>query len=305
MIRYFLKTDKKPLKGIDSYKSGCWVDVVEPNENEMVQLSKELKIDTGYLKDAMDPYEVPRLEIDGGVFYIFTRTPFFENGNLSSTPVLFIISKKFIVTVSQKKLNIFDSFINNKKNFSTTKNVKFFIEVMSEINNIYHTSLISINKNIYHAGSNIEKIDNKDIAQFVTYEQIANDFLSRLLQTSGVLNNILINKKLVLDEEERELLGDLLLSNGQLIDISKNSLNTVKNLRDSYSTILTNNLNRTIKILTTLTIILNIPTMVAGLWGMNVGLPMANFRFAFFAILGIIALICTTLILIFSKNDWL
>lgn len=305
MIRYFLRKENKPLKEINHYQADCWINMVEPSEKELLEISKKLRIDIGYLKDAMDPFEVPRLEVDNRKLYLFTRTPFFNNGNLSSTPILFIISKNFLVTITQKKLTIFDNFINHKISFSTIKRIKFFIQIMSEMNNIYNSSLISINKNIYHASSNIEKIDNKDVAQFVRYEQISNDFLSRLIQTNSVLNNLLINKTILLDEEEREMLGDLLLSNGQLIDISKNSLNTVKNLRDSYSTILTNNLNRTIKLLTSLTIVLNIPTMIAGLWGMNVGLPFAEFKFAFFVILGITSLICLSLIIVFNKNDWL
>lgn len=282
-----------------------WTYVEGPSEVEIKKLVEKFNLDEGLVKDALDPFEVSRSEKYEGKIYFFARTPLPTNkGMMLTIPVLFIIGKKFLITITPQDLPIFEKFIDDTSD-NKTSHVGLFIKIFGEINNTYNSSLISINREIWQASNNIEKINNKDIAQFVDYERITNDYLSRLIQNGVVLNQLNNKRYIKLTEDEDELVEDLLLDNNQLIDISKNSLQSVKNIRDAYSTILSNDLNRVIKLLTSLTIILNVPTMIAGLWGMNVGVPFAHSIYAFGLVLMIVLIICLVLIKIFRKKDWL
>lgn len=306
MIHNYYRSRKDPeVKEIDNFLPKTWIYVESPNDLEINKLVKKFKLDEGLLRDALDPFEVPRLEKDGGIIYFFVRAPMAEEGVLSTLPLLVVIGRSFVVTVTNKPSNIFEKFLNNKIHFSTENKVRLFLQIFGEINNLYDSSLVTISRNISQASADIEKIENKDIVKFVNYEQITNNYLSRLIQNNSVLNRVKTDRSIKFNEEDEELLDDLILANGQLIELSKNSLQSVKNIRDSYSTILSNNLNRVIKLLTSLTIILNVPTMIAGLWGMNVNVPFAESIYAFIFVLVIIALICAILIKIFRKRDWI
>jgi magnesium transporter len=306
MIKYYYKSFKDlNVKSGNRFKNGSWVHINEPSLEELEKLSEKFDLELDLLKDALDPFEAPRFEREENLVYAYVRTPFVDRGRISSTVILFVIGKNFLLTLSSKPVSFFEKFFNNKINFSTKKPINLFLKIFLEITNVYNSSLITISKNIFQASANIEKIQNKDIAEFVNYEQISNDYLSRLIQNNLVVYRIISDKQLKLNEKDHELAEDLSLAIGQLIEVSKNCLQSVKNIRDSYSTILSNNLNRVIKLLTSLTIIFNIPTMVAGLWGMNVPVPYANNPFAFLIVLGIIVIICAALIWLFIRKDYI
>jgi len=281
-----------------------WTYVKSPSEVEIKKLAKTFKLDDDLIRDALDPFEVSRSEKYDGKTYFFARTPLPNNkGMMLTIPVLFIIGKDFLITITPQDLPIFNKFLN-VKNYKQSP-ISLFMEIFEEIINTYNNSLVSINREIWQASTNIEKINSKDIAQFVDYERITNDYLSRLIQNGSILNQLNNPRYIKLSEDESESAEDLVLNNNQLIDVSKNSLQSVKNIRDAYSTLLSNDLNRVIKLLTSLTIILNVPTMIAGLWGMNVQVPFAKTIYGFGIVLILVLIISIILIKIFRKKDWL
>jgi len=140
---------------------------------------------------------------------------------------------------------------------------------------------------------------------FVGFEEELNDFLSALTHTSPVLQNILGGKLIKLYEQDGELMEDLILSANQLIGLCQSTLKNIVNIREAYSTIVTNDLNRVIKLFTSLTVILTIPTIIASLYGMNVKLPLAGNPEAFWIISLAIVVIVSVILYIFSRNRWL
>jgi magnesium transporter len=275
-----------------------WIHVEQPSKDELSKLVKDYDLELGHLEDALDPFEVSRTEKEDGNIYFFIRVPLPTNELSLTAPILFI-------TVTNRNLPLLDRFIEKDLREKNDKPINLLMKIFKEVNNKYNNSLTLINREIWKASNNIEKINNKDIANFVGYERITNDYLSRLSQNGIVLNQLNNSRYLKLTENDGELAEDLLLANNQLMDISKNSLHSVKNIRDSYSTILSNDLNRVIKLLTSLTIILNVPTMIAGLWGMNVQLPFAKSLYAFELVLLLIVIISVVLIKIFRRKDWI
>jgi len=306
MISIYKKTvrDKK-LKKRTELSPGSWLYVEAPTENEIKELSKKYLLDKILLSDAIDPFEVPRMEVEDSVAYVYARFPYKDGQNIFTTPLLIAISEDFLASVTQKPVPFFDKFKNGEINFYTTQKTKLFIQIFTELNKLYSSYLIEINKQVRKISGYPGKINDKDILQFVRYEEALNTFVSDLLPISNILKNLLSGKYLKLYEEDKDLVEDILLSTEQLIETCKATLKTIVNIREAYSTIVTNNLNRVIKILTVLTIILTIPTIVSSIYGMNVHLPLEKDPMAFIKIMGSTVVISVVVFLMFKRKDWL
>ena len=306
MITIYHKTSKEKKPHIlKEFKTGSWVHTEDPSEEELQMLSDTFSLDTGPLKDATDFYEVPRIEIEKGVTYIFTRYPMGETATIITAPVLFAIGDGFLLTVSQKPFPMIEKFIDGDVDFSTSQETKLLIQLFFQVNTAYTSFINRISRRIRSSSVQLDTINNKDIMRFVRFESILNDFMSALVPTSSLLQNLLSRRFLNLREEDEDLVEDLFLNIGQLIDICRSNLKSIVNIRESHSTIMTNNLNRVIKLLTSITIILTVNTMIASLYGMNVKLPFQDSPNAFMGVIGLIIGISITLLLVFAKNRWL
>lgn len=308
MIEIYHKSIKEKvfkILDIKSFKNGSWIYAENIDDEELEELAEKFSLDPGLLKDAGDPYEVPRSETKGGILYIFTRVPYSaEGGQIMTTPLLLAVGANFLVTISQIHLPFLKKLIKSE-HFFTTQKTNLFLQIFSQINSTYNEFLTSINKQVRGTGVKLSKITNADIIRFVSYEEILNDFLSALVPTNTILGYILSGKSLELYPQDKDLIEDLFLSNGQLIEICRNNLKNIVNIRGAYSTIMANDLNRVIKLLTSLTIILTVPMIVSSFYGMNIRLPFAQSPFVFLGIIIFVAMISGILVYLFIRNRWI
>jgi len=306
MIKFYDKTIKdKKLSVSNDFKIGSWIYVEKPSESELEFLAEKFSFEPGLLRDAIDPYEVPRLEVDNGTLYVFTRVPFREQGKVITVPILIAIGHNYVLSVAQSNLPFLQKFTDGEVEFNTTQKTNFFLQIFSQIILLYNNFLTSISRGVRSGTVRLKDISNEDIVRFVNFESILNDFLAALLPTNAILNNLLSGKFLELYEEDKDLIEDLFLSNNQLIELAKINLKTIVNIRESYSTIMSNNLNRVMKLLTALTIIITVPTTIINFYSMNVRLPFAQSPWAFWIVLGTTLTLAIILLGIFIKKKWL
>lgn len=306
MIKVFHRTIKdKKIRELGAVRANSWVYAVNPKLAEIKEIAQKCKLNEDLLRDALDPYEVPRVETDGDATYVFTRAPHQNEGQIATCPILIAVGKQHIVTVSKAKFPFLEKFATGKTEFSTTQKIKFFIQIFSEMNREYNYFLAEISKRVRSVKVRLKKISHKEIIQFVDFESIINDFLSALVPTNSILHNLLSGRHLQLYEKDKDLIEDLFLSNKQLTEISNSTLKTIVNIRDAYSTIMTQDTNRVIKLLTSITIILTIPTIVASIYGMNVGLPFVDSPYSFWGIMAGNVVFMYLLALLFIKKNWL
>ena len=288
---------------IDDIKSGVWVHVENPTADELARLVNEAGLDEGMLADATDPHEVPRVEKEDKAVYMFTRVPFAKSGEVTTTPIAVIVTPTIIVTIAQEKLGLWDPFVSTKADVLTTQKTTLFFLIFRAINASYQSFLNQIRREVQRTSVSLETISNKDIERFVRFERTLHEFVNALTPTNNAIRTILSGKMFTLYEDDSELIEDLQLSNGQLLEACSTNLKTIVNIRSAYSTIVTNNLNQTIKLLTALTIVLTVPTMIASFFGMNVALPFASdSRVAFWLIAGV-SIAGAVLLLIFFLRD--
>lgn len=306
MINYYYKNrNNDKLQSLSEYKVGSWISVEDPTEKELIDLASKLNLEEDILLDALDPFEVPRIEKEANTTYVFARFAHKLEDKITTSPVLLVVSTNFILTVSVKSLPFLDKFTQNKIDFFTTQKTKLLMLFFVEMNKDYQRLVNAIHKNIRNISSDLEQIDNKDISTFVKFETLFNDFLFGLEPTKLTFKKFSSGKYVKLYEEDEDLIEELIVDNEQLILLCKSNQKGIYNIRESHSSVVSNNLNKTMKLLTSVTVILTIPTMVSSFYGMNIALPLQDNPLAFLLILAVTLVVSFGLLAIFNKRDLL
>ena len=303
MLQYLRSTTKNlEIAAQDSLLVGTWIRADRPSESEQ-QTLVQLGIDEDILLDALDPHEVPRVETEDGWTYFITRLPDTDDEfNDFTTPILFALGDKHIATISRDSLGrLWQPFID-RTNAPTTQKTKFFILMMEAIVRQYQTRVAKINREMRAATNDVRNLRARDIAVLAEYERKLNDYLDALQPTNTSIEKLLGGRLLTLYEDDHDLVEDLSIDLAQLMSRCKSLLRTITNVRDSYRAVIDTKLNETVRILTVITLALTIPTMMAGLYGMNVELPGEHWPYMFWVVIGISALSALSLSFYFLKR---
>lgn len=304
VVNYYRNIKDRRIVETAQPKAGSWIHLQDPTTDDLIELSKNFKLELDLLLDGIDIYEVPRLEIFNKVSYIYTRYPLEVKDHIITMPVLFVVSNRFIATICAGDAPFLEVFSKMKKPLITTQTNKALLEFLLEINRLYDSYLTKISKQIRTFEIRLQKIKNNDIVRFVEFEGILNDFRPALVRTNNILESLTSGRYLTFRETDHDLIEDIVLSNRQLIEQTDDSIRTLKNIREAYTTIMTNNLNQVIKLLTSLTVIFTIPTMIASLYGMNVRLPFDQNPHAFLLVIAIIAITTGITLYAFIQKDF-
>lgn len=288
MIKYYFKSLRsEAVRELTEPKPGTWVHAEAPTEAEIALLVKQFKLEPGYLEDALDEDEVPRLERESEQSYMFVRYAYKnDEGEMDTAPLLIVFDSEYVVTVSAFQLPAADALLKSRTTFATTQRAKLVLLILSHISNQYDVSISHTSRRIKAIRSRLrgQSITNQDLIDFVTLEDELNEFLASLLPTNAALRRLLAGRQLPLFEEDQDIVEDLLLNNEQSIEAIRSNLRSISNIRDAYSAISSNNLNRIITLLTLATILVALPNVFFGMYGMNVSLPFQHAAWAFPAI---------------------
>ncbi len=276
MIQYFKNIDGQTVE-IDKPDMGVWVNLVPPfKEEEFIELSSDLEIPVEFLRDSLDIDERPRYEMEDNVKFVVIKTPT-ENNSFNDSdafyitiPICIILTHTQIVTVNsfdngaiKKFLNSFQKRHPDKKNMMILKIfekvVQNFTEFLKEINhrrNQYETSLYKTNSN--EDLLNLMRIQ-KSLVYFITALK-SNEMLMMKLDRTNFLS---------FHEEEREFLQDLIVDTSQALEMANIYTHILTSTMDAFASIISNNLNHVMKRLTGIMVILAVPALVLGIYGMN------------------------------------
>lgn len=266
---------------------GGWIRAERPTDEDIAELDG-YGIDPDILTDALDPHEIPRIEHDDGWTYFIMRVPDAgDNFNDYTTPVMFALGKDKTITVSRDLLGrLWQPFID-KTTLNTGNQAQLFIGMVEVILQSYQTRVATINRQMRAVTSNVQSLRPRDISTLVEYERKLNDYLDALIPTNTALEKT-INprfKLLHLDDDDQDVVEDLSVDIEQVIARCKSLLRTITNVRDSYRAVMDTRLNETMRILTVVTLSMTIPTMISGVFGMNVALPISQHNIAVFWII--------------------
>ena len=299
------------LNRVEEITDGVWINMVFPTEEEIETISSKLDTDPDFIKAALDEEERSRIEVDddNGQVLILVDTPYIkvkEGSELYETiPIGIVLTNMCIITVSLQKCSILEPFLKNiMKTFYTFKKSRFILQMLYKNAEIFLICLKQIDKQSTAIEESLHKsMKNKEFIQLLTMEKSL-----VYISTSLKSNEIVMEKLLRYDfikkyPDDKELLEDTIIENKQAIEMAKIYSDILTGTTDSFASLISNNLNIVMKRLTSITIVMAIPTIISSFYGMNVPIPGFQNPFAFWGILVGSIIICVIVVKVMSKRN--
>lgn len=306
---YNTDIETNEFRELKEFKKGSWINLVNPSENEIKKVCESVQIQEDFIRDALDFEEKARIdhEEDDDTTLFVVDVPITESGEegeviYSTLPLgMIVVRDDFFITVSLRKNKIIESFEKRKiKNFQTYKKTRFIFQILYLNSSFYLSYLKQINKETEVAEYILKNsMRNKELLKMLTLEKGLVYFTTSLKSNELVMEKTLRGKIIKLYEEDEEILEDAITENRQAIEMAQIYNNILNGTMDAYASIISNNMNGVMKTLTSITIILAVPTMISSFWGMNVNLPLQNNP------LGFIVMILISIILTLFVSWWL
>lgn len=299
---------------VKEYTRGCWINMVNPSEKEIEEVCKSVGIQDQFIRYSLDFEEKARIdqEEDDDTILFVVDVPIIEKSETGDTystmPLgMIFVRDDYFITVSLRKNKVIEEFEKRRiKNFQTFKKSRLLFQILYCNASYFLTYLKQINKETEVAEYVLKNsMRNKELLKMLSLEKSLVYFATSLKSNEIVMEKTLRGKIIKLYDEDEDILEDAITENRQAIEMAQIYNNILNGTMDAYASIISNNLNGVMKTLTSITIILAVPTMISSFWGMNVNLPLQNHPHGFF--LMIILAILTTLGVTFwlSKKDML
>ena len=298
---YNTDIETNEFQEIKEFKKGAWINLVNPSESEIKKVCENINIQEEFIRDALDYEEKARIdkEEDDNTTLFVVDVPVIEKGEESeiytTIPLgMIVVRDDFFITVSLRKNKVIESFEKRKiKNFQTYKKTRFIFQILYLNSSYYLNYLKQINKETEIAEYILKNsMKNKELLKLLTLEKGLVYFTTSLKSNEIVMEKTLRGKIIKLYEDDEEILEDAITENRQAIEMAQIYSNILNGTMDAYASIISNNLNGVMKFLTSITIILAVPTMISSFWGMNVELPFQNHPMGF-VIMVFIAVVMT------------
>lgn len=278
----------------EQYQKGNWIDMIAPTEQEIKDVCQNINIKEDFIRYALDFEEKARIDIedDDNTMLFIIDIPIREKEGDSliytTMPIgIIFVRDDYIITVSIRKNDIIQGLSADKmKNIITYKKSRFLLQILYSNSSSYLNLLKQINKETEIAENVLKNsMKNKELLKLLNSEKSLVYFTTSLKSNELVMEKIMRGKIIKLYEEDEDILEDAIIENKQAIEMANIYRDILNGTMDAYASIISNNLNGVMKFLTSITIILAIPTMVASYWGMNVPVPMQNNIWSFIIII--------------------
>lgn len=273
----FYKTINNAVTRVDTITEGCWVNAVSPTVEEINFLTNEMNIDRDFVNAALDEEESSRIETEDDQTLIIIDTPLAtteHNSTLVYTtmPIGIIVTQTNIVTVCLNETSALTDVANGfVKNIQTSMKTRFLLSLLLRIAQSFLIRLKHINKMSSHMENELHKsMKNKELIQLLGLEKSLVYFSTSLKANEITLEKILRGRVIKLYEEDQDLLEDVLIEFKQAIEMSNIYSSILSGTMDAFASIISNNLNIVMKLLTIITTLMAIPTMIFSYYGMNV-----------------------------------
>lgn len=291
---FFYLTENDKVTEVDAITPGCWINMVAPSNSEIQSVCDELGIDADFIRAALDEEERSRLEVENGNTLILVDTPIVEvDGSTfayTTLPLGIVMTDAHIVTVCLNELPLLEDFFKNRvRGFSTKKMNRFILQALYKNATRFLTYLRQIDKASIRVEGELHKsMRNKELIQMLNLEKSLVFFSTSLKGNEIVLERLSRTDPVRKYPDDLDLLDDVIVENKQAIEMCTIYRDILSGTMDAFASVISNNLNIVMKLLTAITIMLAVPTLFASLWGMNVkGLPFANSPFGFWIVTGI------------------
>lgn len=275
----------------EKLKTFSWINVGNPDHDDFERLQSEYKIDEDNIIDILDPDEQPRLEIEDDYKVIIVRFPIInhENDTLWHTePLSIIYSPNRVITICRKRCDLLDKIKKDEK----TSREDFVLNILFYIAESYLRFLKELNKRVLATKKVLQQSVSKyDLMALLEVENSYTLYMSGIKGNVSVLDKLEKMRGFIKTDDAQELSEDVRIELGQAIEVVTSYSKMLKSIKETFESIINMESNRYINRLTMWNIILVIPTVIVGFYGMNVSLPFAEYSFTAIGIFVVIILL--------------
>lgn len=313
MLRIYKSEDGGKLVKLKKNKvtSLSWYNLIAPDDDELLKVSEQLKLDFDMLKNSLDLNERSRVEFEDNVLSLIVNLPLLdEDGQFDTLPCGLFFTKRNFMTICSRDNRILSSFNKNTaKMFDTRQRGRFLLIILSKCTQFYLKYLAILNKKTEDIEYSLRKTtNNKALFDLIEVQKSLVYFTTALKDNHVVLLKLLrmLRSKtfanvIAFTEDDLDALDDVIVDNKQAIEMVDMHRSILEGMMDGFASIINNNLNLVMKFLAAITIILSIPTMIASFWGMNVPVPFAGHPYGFGVVI-CFSIVLTLLATIFFKK---
>jgi magnesium transporter len=306
------RTDHGVCRKLKKPEAGCWICLTSPTSHELDDVSLHYDVDPADLRAALDEEEASRIELEDDYTLILVDVPIVERRNdeeaYTTIPLGIILVRELLITVCSDDVPILADFAVNKvKQFSTKKRMRFVYQILFRTASTYQRILRVIDKRRVDIESRFDE-SSTEINDMIALHELETTlvyFETSLRGNEVVLNRLSLYKRIDQFPEDTELLDDVIIENKQAIEMAVIYKDVISGTRELLSTIEDSRLNNAMKFLTSITLVMAIPTIVSGFYGMNVPLPLSKWAHSFSFLTILTIAVCVIVLLILKKKHML
>ena len=289
------------LKEASEFASSCWINLVDPTTTELEAVLTHSNVPRDFLTDPLDAGERPRFDYEDDASLIIVHVPRPDEEDSVSpyrtVPLGIILFGQSVITVSSAATPVTTAFLDQIRRVcppSDTYRFAFrllwhagvlFLRYINEI----HARTATLEDELH------ESISNEALMKLFQIEKTLVYFTTSLKADTIALARANTARQLTLSEDDRDYLEDAMVEYQQALETATIHANILNGTLDTFASIINNNLNNVMKYLTAATIMLAAPTLIASLYGMNIGLPFQNHAHAFSIVMGFSGLLAVAI----------
>lgn len=267
-------------------------------------LAQRFNLDANILRDVRDAQELPRVEYANNALYLFLRIPrISKKSHVVTTPLLVLAQAQNFFTLGHEESVVPDQIMESGLSFRAGDTHKLLLTTLAAVINEYEQLIRRTERTIAMIKSRLlsHEIDNRDFVQFIAVEENLSIYIMNLQSMVAIMEQLRTNRRGLFSHSDIEAIDDAVLHAQQLVAEVNSDKQTVTSVRDAYTTIASNTLNQRMRVLTLFTVMITIPNVFFGMYGMNVGLPFYDQPWAYGAIVGFTVLL-SILIYLLAKR---
>jgi magnesium transporter len=299
------------LETVERLTKGCWIDVTDPNMDEVRKLAQDLNIPLRFVTATFDPHEIPRIEKLDEALFILMRIPHHQSGTASipymTLPLGLVVTHEWVMTICRHEKQLLrDLPPEHQSDLSTAKPTRFVLHLLWNAANSYIHDLGEINEIVDRLEERLQKsLENREVLELLRYQKSLVHFITGLRANELMLEWLQRSEFLKLERKDKDLLDNVVIENRQAIAASEIASDILSQMMDAFASIISNNLNVVMKFLASAAVILVVPTIIGTFYGMNVRLPLEDNPSAFLMLVGVSMLSSVIIGLILWRKGWL
>ena len=286
MLNVFKTTDHvlQPVPGNEPVKDS-WIRLVNPSPDEIRTICMATNVPEDFIRAALDEEERSRIEVEEQCMLVLINIPILRGPDIYDTlPLGMILTPDNLISVSLEDTAILPlsaTATTVSMPCSTSKRTRFLLQILYKNATVFLKYIHQINRQTDEIERHLRRsMNNKEVFQLLDMEKGLTYFTAALRTNGIVLDRLLRLRKsgnlqhlIPMFEEDEDILDDAIIENRQALEMVQMYSDILSGMMDAFTSVISNNLNQVMKFLTSITILIAIPTMISSFWGMNVGVP--------------------------------